>query len=344
MVAALRDLRLIQIDPIDRIGTNADLVLHARVDLVQRGDWARLPRGVSFEHDAKERCLLPADQFPRYREQALRTPDWRLTERLKRVDEGLLDAVLAEVAERGPTSPADLTDRGRVRPVDWGGWTSTSRASTMALQVLAVRCRLVVVGRSSAGQRLYDTPERALPDHARAAAGPFFEPGILDRVAVMGLLPQASGPWWSVLGPARQGPTVADLLASGRLVPVRVAGSTRTYLALPAHLDVADVPVEPDDRMRILGPLDPLLWVRPLVEQSFGFTYLWEVYKPAAQRRWGYYVCPLLHRGRLVGRVEARRTDTGIEVERCWGTPAPAALADAVERLAAMQARRPVDA
>jgi len=331
----------VQIDPIDRIGTNADLVLHARVDGVRRGDWARLPLGVSFEHYAKERCLLPADQFPRYRDQAERTPDWRLTERLKRVDDGLLDAVLAEVTERGPVSPADLSDRGTVRPVDWSGWTSTGRASTMALQVLAVRCRLVVVGRSVAGQRLYDIPERALPEHAAAPAGPFFAPGVLDRVAVMGLMPRASGPWWSVLAPARRGPAVARLLASGRLVEVRVTGSTRAYLALPEHLDAADEVVETDDRMRVLGPLDPLIWVRPLVEQAFDFTYLWEVYKPAAARRWGYYVCPLLHHGRLVGRVEARRTGSGVTVEQTWGSPEPLALSRALERLSAMQPRRP---
>jgi uncharacterized protein YcaQ len=338
--AALRDLRLVQIDPIDRVGTNADLVLHARVDGVRRGDWARLSPGVSFEHYAKEWCLLPADQFPRYRDQAGRTPDWRLTERLKRMDDGLLEAVLAEVAERGPMSPADLSDRGAVRPLDWSGWTSTGRASTMALQVLAVRCRLVVVGRSAAGQRLYDVPERALPDHAAAPAGPFFAPGVLDRVAVMGLMPSASGPWWSVLAPSRRGPAVDQLLASGRLVEVRVTGSTRTYLALPEHLDVADQAVETDDRMRVLGPLDPLIWVRSLVEQAFDFTYLWEVYKPAAARRWGYYVCPLLHHGRLVGRIEARRTDGGVTVEQTWGSPEAEPLARAIERLAAMQPRR----
>ena len=38
----------------------------------------------------------------------------------------------------------------------------------------------------------------------------------------------------------------------------------------------------------------------------FGFDYVWEVYKPAKDRRWGWYVVPLLHRGRFVGRLDAR--------------------------------------
>ncbi|MCO4834815.1 MAG: winged helix DNA-binding domain-containing protein, partial [Acidimicrobiaceae bacterium] len=44
----------------------------------------------------------------------------------------------------------------------------------------------------------------------------------------------------------------------------------------------------PDDdgRMRILGPLDPLIWDRKLVQHIFSFEYIWEVYKPVEQRRW----------------------------------------------------------
>jgi uncharacterized protein YcaQ len=70
--------------------------------------------------------------------------------------------------------------------------------------------------------------------------------------------------------------------------------------------------------MRILGPLDPLLWDRGLVKLIFGFEYTWEVYKPADQRRWGWYVCPLLHRGRLVGRLEARVEEDVLRVDKLW--------------------------
>jgi uncharacterized protein YcaQ len=82
---------------------------------------------------------------------------------------------------------------------------------------------------------------------------------------------------------------------------------------------------KPDDRMRILGPLDPLLWDRELVEHAFGFEYVWEVYKPAPQRRWGWYVVPLLHRGELVGRLEGRVKGTTLAIDRVWrerGSPA----------------------
>jgi uncharacterized protein YcaQ len=70
--------------------------------------------------------------------------------------------------------------------------------------------------------------------------------------------------------------------------------------------------------MRILAPLDPLLWDRKLVQQLFDFDYVWEVYKPASKRIWGYYVVPILHRGRLVGRFEGRRDDGKLQIENLW--------------------------
>ena len=39
----------------------------------------------------------------------------------------------------------------------------------------------------------------------------------------------------------------------------------------------------------------------------FGFEYVWEVYKPAPRRRWGYYVLPILLEDSLKGRVDLQR-------------------------------------
>lgn len=301
------------------IGSNADLVALARVDGIGRGHVydAVLP-GHAFEHFAKERCLLPSSAFPHYRDQARATWWWRTTERMKRLDDALLDDVLAEVRERGPLVAGELADRGKVEPLDWSGWKSTSKASTLALEVLWVRCQVVVCGRTPGGKR-FDVPERALPLVADTVPdGPFASWALLHRVEAAGLLPRADGPIWGQLHDVRT--ALSDqLLAEGRVEAVRFPGTRRTWLA-PAGF--RDRPlVEPDDRMRILGPLDPMLWDRTLVKLLFGFDYVWEVYKPAAQRRWGWYVCPLLHRGRLVGRIEARFVDGALRVDNRWIEP-----------------------
>jgi len=56
----------------------------------------------------------------------------------------------------------------------------------------------------------------------------------------------------------------------------------------------------------LLAPLDPFVWDRGLLASLYGFDYVWEVYVPAAKRRWGYYVLPILYGDRLVGRIEPR--------------------------------------
>ncbi len=342
-LSVLRDLSCIQLDPIDRVGTSPDLVLHARVDGLRRGAWADLQPLDAFEHFAKERCLLPASAFPYYRDQAAVTPWWRLGERLKRIDAGLLSAVLAEITARGPLAAADLTDRGQVDPIDWSGWKSTAKAASMAVEVLWTRCQVVTTGRDTAGRRIYDIPDRALPAVARRSPDqPFLRWALLSRVAAAGLLRMADGPQWSMLSGARGSTLVADLIAAGELVRVRVTGSRREYLARPSSLVDLDREPASDGRMRILAPLDPLIWDRPLIQHITGFVYLWEVYKPAEQRRWGYYVCPLLHRGRLVGRIEARRGEGGVVVEslwkeKGWSRGMTAALDQAVSRLSVFQ-------
>jgi len=312
---ALQRLRMIQLDPLDAIGTNADLVALARVDGAAKGDvYDALLPGHAFEHFAKERCLLPAEAFAAYRDRAVQTPWWRLTERSKRVPASVLDEVLAEVRERGPATSAQLTDHGAVKALDWSGWKGTGRMTTMALEILWTRCRVVVAGRADNGAKIYDLPERALPDHHDAEAPAFHRWALLERVDAAGLMSTATGPLWGMLRDVRAELT-RDLVEDGTLAEVVVEGSRRRYLARP---DLAIGRRDPDDRLRILGPLDPVLWDRKLVAQAFGFEYVWEVYKPAAQRRWGWYVCPLLHRGRLVGRIEAAVEDGALVARNVW--------------------------
>ncbi|ATB27694.1 DNA glycosylase AlkZ-like family protein [Melittangium boletus] len=352
--ALLARLRHIQLDPLDVIGTNADLVALARVEGLVRGDVFRhLYPGHAFEHWAKERCLLPASAFPHYREGSLEAPWWRHATRLERLPPEVPGAVLRELEARGPLSAAELTDHGAVEPLDWSGWKGTAKATSMALEVLWRRCDIVVCGRSPRGKR-YDVPHRALPDVARASPGytaageeGFSRWALGERVEAAGLLSRGAGAHWSMLAPVRGSALPDTLVREGVLEEVVLPEASRRYLA-PAGF--RDRPVTaPDERMRILGPLDPLLWDRSLVKQLFGFEYIWEVYKPEEQRRWGWYVCPLLHRGRLVGRLQARVEEDVLRVERLWREKGvkldDAALDEALARHAracgAVNVRRP---
>jgi uncharacterized protein YcaQ len=326
--ALLLRLRCIQLDPLDVIGTNADLVALARVDGISRGDIFRhLFPGHAFEHFAKERCLLPAEAFPWYRDRAAETPWWRLSERLTRLPPSLLDAVLKEVRASGPVTAASITDHGRVDPLSWNGWKGTSRATSMALEVLWTRCQVVVCGRSN-GAKLYDVPDRALPHVARRPSGPFDRWALLDRIEAAGLLGRSAASTWSALAAVRTSPLPDALIAEGLVEAVTVGDSARRYLA-PAGFRQRSFPVA-DGRIRILGPLDPLLWDRELVRQAFHFDYVWEVYKPVEERRWGWYVCPLLQGHHLIGRIEAVVDGPTLRVRTVWREPGATIDADAL--------------
>jgi len=309
--AVLERLRCIQLDPLDVIGTNADLVVQARAEEVGRGDvWRHLFPRYAFEHFAKERCILPASSFGWYRRQghAAQTTWWRHGEREQRVPPQLVAAVLDEVRERGPLTARDLTDHGSVEPIDWSGWTGTAKASSMALEILWTRCDIVVAGRTESGAKLYDVPERTFGP-VEEPRGDFARWALRERAHAAGLLTRGGGSMWSMLSNVRTSllgnEMIGEMIASGELVDVMIEDSPRHYLAVPSFLKAR---ARYDDQVRILGPLDPLLWDRALVRHVFDFDYVWEVYKPAHQRHWGWYVCPLLHRDRLIGRLD---TQTG---------------------------------
>jgi uncharacterized protein YcaQ len=342
VIEVLDALDWIQLDPIDRVGQNADLVVGARVPGARRGDVHRVLAGRSFEHFAKERCVIHARHFPHYRAQAVETPWWRNSERMSRLPESLLAEVLAEVRERGPLPVDALTPRGKVPPMDWAGWKSTSRAEVLAFDVLWTRCEVVVTGRDARGRRMADIPERALPPEAHAPAGPtpFGEAMLLARVRSCGLLSRAGGATWSMLAGTRTDGTVDRLIRAGRLSEVRVG--RRPYLVLPESLElpVGSVLAATATTAAVIAPLDPLIWNRELVRDVFDFDYLWEIYKPAAQRKWGYYVCPLLVGGRLGGRVEGHRDGDLLRLTGTWGSLEGAG--PALERLAALNGCRGV--
>jgi uncharacterized protein len=329
--ALVERLRCIQLDPLDPLGTNADLVALARVDGIVKGDVYRfLLPGHAFEHFAKERCLLPARAFPWYRaELAVEATWWSHAERLRRLPAGVVEKVLEEVRLRGPVAADDLFDHGRVEPLDWSGWRGTPRAAKMALEVLQTRCDVVVAGRGPRGKR-YDVPERALPEVANALVHPprrseaarveaFRRWALLERVEAAGLLSRAGGSAWSMLEPARRAGVPEALLAEGAIEEVGLEGSLRTYFAPGGFRERRHPPS--DGLVRLLGPLDPLLWDRALVRAAFGFDYSWEVYRPAHLRRFGWYVCPLLRGDALVGRLDGAVADGALRIRAVWAEP-----------------------
>jgi uncharacterized protein YcaQ len=102
---------------------------------------------------------------------------------------------------------------------------------------------------------------------------------------------------------------------------------------LPASaLKLLDAPAA-EPRVIFLGPLDSLLWDRRGVMQLFDFEYVWEVYKPEPQRKWGYYVLPVFYGDRFVARIDSRLEKGVWTIARWWWEPDVIVNAELIDAL-----------
>ncbi|MFK7733899.1 MAG: winged helix-turn-helix domain-containing protein [Pseudomonadales bacterium] len=107
------------------------------------------------------------------------------------------------------------------------------------------------------------------------------------------------------------------------LLEVDVETSNKQSYQAIASLDIEQRMVnaaKPGSRLRVLNPFDPAIRDRKRLEKLFGFDYRIEIFVPAAKRRWGYYVYPLLEGDRFVGRVElkADKKNNTLTVLKIW--------------------------
>jgi uncharacterized protein YcaQ len=221
----------------------------------------------------------------------------------------LVAALLAEVRDRGPSTPRDLDDGLPRAKEAWGwNWSETQRV----LVYLFGTGDLAVAGRNGAFERLYDLPERVLPAEVLATPTPSDEEAARELVRraarSFGVATVKCLADYYRMGTAPTKQAVAELVEAGELVPVEVEG-----WAKPAwlHRD-ARIPRSVPART-LLSPFDPVVWERDRTEHLFGFHYRIEIYVPEHLRRYGYYVLPFLLGDELVARVDLkadRRTGT----------------------------------
>jgi len=312
--AAVARLSCVQLDSISAVARSHRLTLLSRVGTYPPGTISGLLGGGRlFEFWAHEACLLPVEMWPLMRRFMERTHRWwgPIIER----DPALADDIMGQIREQGARGSRDF--EGVHSGV--GMWNNLKPAKRM-LEALWNAGELVIAGRQGF-QRLYDLPERVLPADVRAAPVPD-EDEVLRRLVVLavrarGALTEAGvvEHWRLRGGTARIRPYVEAVIASGDLRRLEVAdGGAPVLVAADADLDAA----APAGSV-LLSPFDNLLWDRPFAERVLGFAHLIEVYKPEPERRYGYYVLPLLAGDRIVGRADLRANrKAGTLVLKAW--------------------------
>ena len=298
VVETVRELTLLQIDPVKALAPAQHLVLWSRLgSAYDTGELDRLLADrvlvelLGFVRPAEDVALFRAEMqawpAPSRRDGTLRP--WQEGQaRWVAANDRARREILAHLSAEGATPTAALPDATEV-PWRSSGWTDDKNVQRL-LDLMVARGEVAVSGREG-GQRLWDLAERVYPDlpavpleQARAE---------LDerRLAALGLL-RARGPECPV--------EPADARAAGEEAEVEgVRGSWRVH---PAYLDPPETFA---GRAALLCPVDRLVFDRERMAELFEFDYVLEMYKPKAQRRFGYYALPVLDGDELVGKLDA---------------------------------------
>jgi uncharacterized protein YcaQ len=290
LVPLVERLTLLQLDPTAAIAPSADLVAWSRLGSSYQP--AHLKQALErdrtlVEFDAVVRpmrdvglYLAGAADWPHYDKQR----DWlRDNDRFRR-------DILDRLAVSGPLTSRDIPDTSVV-PWPSTGWTN-NRNVTQMLEFLLMRGEVAISGRIGR-ERIWQLAERVYPSDIEVPSAEEATRRKNERRL-------------TALGIARRKTTAmpvepVDVGDAGE--PAMVEGVKGEWRVDPATIGhgVEDF----EGRTALLSPFDRLIHDRRRSMELFDFEYTLEMYKPAAQRRWGYYALPILHEDRLVGKVDA---------------------------------------
>ncbi len=214
-------------------------------------------------------------------------PAWRIAEdQWVRDNEACRLDILERLRSDGPLPLKQLPDT-TVRPWRSSGWNNNKNVP-MLLDRLVLRGEVAVAGREGR-VKLYDLASRVYPDD------PFPDVAEAER-----------------LRDARRLVSLGIARATGTAVPgepqvVGDAGEPATVEGVPGEwrVDPAQLGRRFSGRAALLSPLDRLVMDRKRMAELFEFDYTLEMYKPADERRWGYYALPILYDDQLVGKLDA---------------------------------------
>jgi uncharacterized protein YcaQ len=189
----------------------------------------------------------------------------------------------------------------------WWEWKTEKRV----LEMLFTAGELMIARRQNF-QRVYDLRERVLPSWDDGKLSRIEEARRELALKAVRALGVTTARWVSDYfrtGKRETLETVSALAREGALLAVKVEGWKEPALAHPENLRLLKAAssgkLKPE-LTTLLSPFDPLVWDRERARVAFGFDYRLECYTPAAKRRYGYFTLPVLRRGALVGRLDAK--------------------------------------
>jgi uncharacterized protein len=317
-------MQLLQIDTISVVARSPYLVLFSRLGHYPM-QWLEdaLGGGHVFELWAHEACFAPVQDLALHRSYNQHTRrHWGIAggEASHAKQRQQLDDLLAHIQNNGSVKSSDF-ERTDGKSGGWWGWKDEKRW----LEALFARGELMVASRDKF-QRVYDLPERVhahvhtLPTHPAEHVHQQF---IEQSIKALGLTQARWVNDYFRIKPRLKDADLDALVQAGRLQRVAVEGwdaAAYVHADHAALLRKARRDQLHATHTTVLSPFDPLVWDRERASTLFGFDYRIECYTPEPKRKYGYFVLPLLHRGALVGRLDAKahRSDGVFEIKALY--------------------------
>ncbi|MGI9491479.1 MAG: winged helix-turn-helix domain-containing protein [Geminicoccaceae bacterium] len=274
-----------------------------------------------FEHFTHDASVLPMRFYPLWRRQFRRMEAKirRLGWHRRMLDADGCASIKDRILREGPLSTHAFDTKREKKGEMW-----TRPPHKLALDYMWYAGELSTSHRKNFS-KFYDLAERVIPDHLRAeertdeAQVDWLCRSALERIGF-----GSEGDiyrFWEATDLAEVRAWRAK--AGGDLIEVEIETATGDWMPALAPADIEtrlNTAPAPTSRLRILNPFDPVIRDRTRLCRLFGFDYRIEIFVPAAKRRWGYYVFPLLEGDRFVGRIETRahRKDGKLTVDNLW--------------------------
>ena len=335
LTQAIERMALLQIDTIHVVNRSPYLVLHARLGPYP-STWLEdaLASGALFETWAHEACFAPMGDVLLHRAyNRNQRSHWGLAKAQLSHDRqrAHLDKLLAHIAVNGPVKSSDFErkdDGNGGKAGAWWGWKDEKRW----LEALFASGELMVARRENF-HRVYDLTVRVAPlalaaeaNGVAPAAEQVHQQFIERSVAALGITQARWVNDYFRIKPRLKDADLDALVAQGMLLRVAVEGwiaPAYVHHSLQALLDKALKGKLQASHTALLSPFDPVVWDRERTSTLFGFDYRLECYTPEPKRVHGYFVLPILCRGELIGRLDAKaHRATGIfEVKALFAQP-----------------------
>ena len=275
-----------------------------------------------FEYWVHAMAFLPISDYRYYipRMERHRTSKRAWLSNWKQEHGHVLDQVLNRIRTEGALTSKDFDPPPGVKRGTWWDWKPTKRA----LEILFWQGHLMISERKNF-QKVYDLTERVLPpgtDMTRPAEEELGRFHVRRALAGFGVAQAREiRAAFRIADRLLIAKTLKEMQQSREVISLSIEGLADSYYALPETLECEDAPAS--NTAHILSPFDNLIIQRDRMARLFGFQYTIECYLPAAKRKYGYFVLPILWRDEIVGRLDSKsdRKTKNLIIKRVWFEP-----------------------